>query len=140
MVELGFLCTWSTVLTFLQEGLRTAGVIVREGVGGGTTPTVQVLEIGTLSSKRHPSDILPFLAGFRHLMRQLPTKAADMTLKVCKIPLTDVECLTNTIVRLGGPIWYLNIKKGKVTQYLHISTLDSHLRYRGRKIRRQRAV
>lgn len=99
---------------FLQEGIRTAGIIVREGVSGGATPSVQVLEIGALSSKRHPSDILPFLPGFRHLMQSLPTRAADMTLKVCKIPLLDVECLTNTMVKVGGQIWYLNIKKGKV--------------------------
>lgn len=98
----------------LQEGIRTAGIIVRKGVGGGATPSVQVLEIGALSSKRHPSDILPFLPGFRHLMRSLPTRAADMTLKVCKIPLLDVECLTNTMAKVGGQIWYLNIKKGKV--------------------------
>lgn len=97
----------------LQEGIRTAGIIVREGVSGGNTPSVQVLEIGTLSSKRHPSDILPFLPGFRHLLQSLPTRAADMTLKTCKVPLLDVECLTNTLVKIGGPIWYLNIKKGK---------------------------
>lgn len=98
----------------LQEGLRTAGIIVREGVGGGNIPSVQVLEIGTISSKRHPSDILPFLPAFRQLMQTLPTRAADMTLKVCKVPLLDVECLTNTLVKIGGPIWHLNIRKGKV--------------------------
>lgn len=96
----------------LQEGYRTAGIIVKEGVGGGSTPNIQVLEIGKLGSKRHPSDILPFLPKFRNLLQQLPTQSADMNLKVQKIPLTDLECVTNTLVKLGGPIWYLNIKKG----------------------------
>jgi hypothetical protein len=38
-----------------------------------------------------------------------------MTLKTSRIPLTDLECVTNTMVKIGGPIWYLNIKKGKQT-------------------------
>lgn len=36
-----------------------------------------------------------------------------MTLKTCRIPLADVECATSTMVKVGGPIWYLNIKKGE---------------------------
>lgn len=47
-------------------------------------------------------------------MTPLPTRAVDMTLKVCKIPIADIECVTNTIVRLNGPPWYLNIKKGSL--------------------------
>jgi antiviral helicase SKI2 len=37
-----------------------------------------------------------------------------MNLKTCRIPLGDVECVTNTIIKVGGPIWYLNIKKEAV--------------------------
>jgi antiviral helicase SKI2 len=100
------------LVVYRKDGFRTAGIIVREGVGGGATPSIQVLEIGKLSHRRHPSDILPFLPRFRHLLHPLPTRAADMTLKVCKIPLSDLECVTNTMVKVGGPTWYLNIKKG----------------------------
>jgi antiviral helicase SKI2 len=100
------------ILSRTQDGLRTAGVLVREGVTGGNIPCLQVCEIGTISSKRHPSDILPFLPKFRSFFQQLPSSAANMHLKVCKIPLSDLECVTNTLVKLGGPIWYLNIKKG----------------------------
>lgn len=95
-----------------QDGLRTAGVLVRDGVTGGAVPCIQVLEIGTISNKRHPSDILPFLRRMRPFFQQLPPKAPSMHLKTCKIPITDLECVTNTTVKLGGPIWYLNIKKG----------------------------
>jgi antiviral helicase SKI2 len=66
-----------------------------------------------VSDKRHQSDILPFLPTFRHLFRNLPTQSDGMTLKVCRVPLADVECVTNTLAKVGGPIWYLNIKKGK---------------------------
>ncbi|RAH47047.1 SKI complex RNA helicase subunit SKI2 [Aspergillus brunneoviolaceus CBS 621.78] len=99
------------LIVYRKDGFRTAGIIVREGIGGGATPTIQVLEIGRFGSRRHPSDILPFLPEFRHRFQSLPTRAADMTLKTSKIPLTDLECITNTMIKLGGPIWYLNIKK-----------------------------
>ncbi|GCB25056.1 putative ATP-dependent RNA helicase C550.03c [Aspergillus awamori] len=99
------------LIVYRKEGFRTAGVIVREGVSGGQTPSIQVLEIGRLGHKRHPSDILPFLPMFKHLLQTLPTRAADMALKSYKVPLLDLECVTNTLVKLGGPTWYLNIKK-----------------------------
>ncbi|KAL4998068.1 armadillo-type protein [Aspergillus recurvatus] len=98
------------LVVYQKDGYRTAGVIVRE-VGGGPNPVIQILEIGKLNSKRHPSEILPFLPAFRGFLNPLPTRAADMTLKVSKIPITDIECVTNTIVKLSGPTWYLNIKK-----------------------------
>ncbi|KAL4764792.1 SKI complex RNA helicase subunit SKI2 [Aspergillus foveolatus] len=98
------------LVVYRKDGYRTAGVIVRE-VGGGPNPVIQILEIGKLNSKRHPSEILPFLPAFRGFLNPLPTRAADMTLKVFKIPIADIECVTNTIVKLSGPTWYLNIKK-----------------------------
>lgn len=36
-----------------------------------------------------------------------------MHLKVCRIPLADLEFVTHTAVKATGPIWYLNIKKGR---------------------------
>ncbi|KAJ5569779.1 uncharacterized protein N7459_009209 [Penicillium hispanicum] len=99
------------LVVYRKDGLRTAGILVKEGVTTGPMPCMQVLEIGTISSKRHPSDILPFLPIFRNLFQELPSNAASMHLKVNKIPLTDLECVTNTQVKVGGPIWYLNIKK-----------------------------
>ncbi|PYH47598.1 SKI complex RNA helicase subunit SKI2 [Aspergillus saccharolyticus JOP 1030-1] len=99
------------LVVYRKDGFRTAGVIVREGIGGGAAPTIQVLELGRIGSRRHPSDILPFLPRFRPFFQSLPIRAADMTLKTFKIPLTDLECITNTMIKLGGPIWYLNIKK-----------------------------
>ncbi|QKX54813.1 uncharacterized protein TRUGW13939_01902 [Talaromyces rugulosus] len=104
------LFTIKRLVVYRKDGIRTAGVIVREGIGSGE-PNIQVLEIGAVSDKRHQSDILPFLPTFRHLFRNLPTQSDGMTLKVCRVPLADVECVTNTLVKVGGPIWYLNIKK-----------------------------
>lgn len=84
---------------------------------------MQVLEIGTVGNKRHPSDILPFLENFRQYFQKLPTSAADMNLKILQIPLTDLECVTNTLVKIGGPIWYLKIKKGMGSSLLLILSI-----------------
>ncbi|KAJ5215861.1 uncharacterized protein N7498_002268 [Penicillium cinerascens] len=105
------LFTCKRLVVYRKDGLRTAGVLTREGVSSGPMPCIQVLEIGRISNKRHPSDILPFLPKFRPFFQQLPDKAASMHLKVCKIPLSDLECVTNMQVKAGGPIWYLNIRK-----------------------------
>jgi len=82
---------------------------------GGIAPCIHVLEIGTLGIKRHPTDILPFLPHMRPLFQPLPNNAADMSLRSARIPLADLECVTNTQVKFSGPVWYLNIKKGKST-------------------------
>jgi len=90
-------------------------------------PCIQVLEIGTISSKRHPTDILPFLPMFRPCFESLPNRVDDMSLRVCKIPLSDLECVTNTQVKITKPMWYLNIKKGKSTlAYPCISVIRKH--------------
>lgn len=99
-------------------------MLVREGVSGGATPSLQVFEIGTLSNKRHPSDILPFLPAFRHLFNPLPTKSSQMTSKVCRVALSDLECVTNTMVKLSGPLWYLNIRKGMYVYWV-LTTLTT---------------
>ncbi|KAJ5324713.1 hypothetical protein N7476_003313 [Penicillium atrosanguineum] len=120
------------LVVYRKDGLRTAGVLVKEGVTGGNMPCIQVLEVGRITNKRHPSDILPFLPMFRSFFQQLPAKAASMHLKVLKIPLSDLECVTNMQVKAGGPIWYLNIRKEAIkfgekelTKYTSSWTQDS---------------
>ncbi|KAL4956161.1 armadillo-type protein [Aspergillus filifer] len=98
------------LIVYRKDGYRTAGVITKD-VGGGANPIIHVLEIRKLSTKRHPSDILPFLPAFRGFLNSLPGRVNEMTLKVFKVPLTDIECVTNTMVKISGPTWYLNIKK-----------------------------
>ncbi|CEJ59269.1 Putative DEAD/DEAH box RNA helicase [Penicillium brasilianum] len=101
------------LVVYRKDGLRTAGVITKEGVTTGALPCITVLEIGTVHNRRHPSDILPFLPQFRPYLQELPSNGSSMHLKICKIPVSDVECITTTRCKAGGPIWYLNIKKGK---------------------------
>ena len=106
---------------------------------GGLPPSVHILEIGTLSDKRHPTDILPFLPHMRPLFQQLPTTATDMSLRSVKIPLADIECVTGTQVRFNGPIWYLNIRKGKITRLVfQLCPIKSNLYYRIYQVGRER--
>jgi antiviral helicase SKI2 len=90
-------------------------------VAGGSIPSLQVLGFGPANPKRHASDILPFLPTFRNLFAPLPAAPSDMELKIHKIPVADLECVTSTIVKIGGPTWYLNIKKGKRNKWLCLS-------------------
>ncbi|PGH18707.1 hypothetical protein AJ80_04360 [Polytolypa hystricis UAMH7299] len=99
------------VIVYRKNGVRTAGLLAREGLAAGPNPSLQVFEFGPAHAKRNPSDILPYLPVFRHLFAPLPTFPKDMALKTYKIPLEDLECVTSTILKVGGPTWYLNIKK-----------------------------
>ncbi|EGE78656.1 hypothetical protein RJZ56_000746 [Blastomyces dermatitidis] len=100
-----------TVVVFKKNGIRTVGMLARDGMAPGPNLGLQVFEFGPISASRHPSDILPYLPAFRHLFSPLSTNPNEMVLKTYKIPLEDLECVTTTVVKIGGPTWYLNIKK-----------------------------
>lgn len=85
---------------------------MKEGVTGGPIPSLNVFEIGPLESRRFPSDILPYMPVFREYFHPLPTSPENMVLKSCKVPIANLECVTSTTVRVGGPTWCLNIHKG----------------------------
>ena len=78
----------------------------------GRAPTVELLSLGAKNPTRHPNDLLPYLPQFRQFFTKLPTQVAEMELKVLKIPLEDVDAVTGTIVKVRGPSWLLNYKKG----------------------------
>ncbi|EEQ92072.2 DEAD/DEAH box RNA helicase [Blastomyces dermatitidis ER-3] len=103
-----------TVVVFKKNGIRTVGMLARDGMAPGPNLGLQVFEFGPISASRHPSDILPYLPAFRHLFSPLSTNPNEMVLKTYKIPLEDLECVTTTVVKIGGPTWYLNIKKVEI--------------------------
>ena len=96
----------------MQDGIRTAGILIREGVSRGRAPTVELLSLGAKNPTRNPNDLLPYLPIFRQFFTKLPTKVAEMELQVLKVPLDDVDAVTGTIVKVRGPSWLLHIKKG----------------------------
>ncbi|OJD21397.1 hypothetical protein ACJ73_07261 [Blastomyces percursus] len=100
-----------TVVVFKKNGVRTVGMLARDGMAPGPNLGLQVFEFGPINASRHPSDILPYLPAFRYLFSPLSTNPNEMVLKTYKIPLEDLECVTTTVVKIGGPTWYLNIKR-----------------------------
>jgi len=81
-------------------------------VSRGLAPTVEILSLGAKNPIRYSSDLLPCLPRFRQFFAKLPTEVAELELRVLKIPLSDIESVTNTVVKVRGPIWYLKVRKG----------------------------
>ena len=73
---------------------------------------VELLSIGATVSTRQSSDLVPYLPRFRRFFAPLPKTAAQMALKTMRIAVTDILCVTRTIIKVGGPLWYLRIRKG----------------------------
>lgn len=84
-----------------KNDVRTAGVLLRDGVSKGSPPTVQVLEVLHKDQrKRQDPDFLPYLPRFRRRFVPLPQKDDEMKLRTVTVPLTDVEALTPTHIEM----------------------------------------
>ncbi|KAK3070092.1 Antiviral helicase ski2 [Teratosphaeriaceae sp. CCFEE 6253] len=84
-----------------KDGVRTAGLLLREGARGGGAATVQVLEVVTKSKrKRQDADFLPYLARFRRRFVPLPQTERELELRLVMISLKDVEALTGSHVQI----------------------------------------
>jgi antiviral helicase SKI2 len=92
--------------------VRTAGILLRDGIVGGPRPHLSVLEISTVDAKRSASDLLPYLPRFRSMFNRLPKKPEEVKSGVTQVELDDVECVTVTAIKVRGPPWYLQIRKG----------------------------
>lgn len=90
------------LLVFKKDGVRTPGIILREGVSRGISPTIDVLSIGLRNPARQLYDLLPFLPKFRSFLDGLPSSAAEIDLKVLKVGLNDIECVTKTLVKVNS--------------------------------------
>lgn len=84
-----------------KNDVRTAGVLLREGVGRSPSFSVQVLEIVDKSNrKRQDADFLPYLPRFRRRFVPLPQTASDMIFRIATVPLSDVESLTSSHIQI----------------------------------------
>lgn len=89
------------LIVWNKEGVRTPGILLNEGVStkvSGGQPTVHVFEIKTGRETRDSSDILPFIKEFRPLLKALPQQKRNIVAKTLHVPLSDIECLTSTLV------------------------------------------
>ncbi|KAF2644916.1 antiviral helicase [Massarina eburnea CBS 473.64] len=98
------------LIVYKKNDVRTVGMLLREGVINGVEPSVQVLEIAA-NRQRKADDLLPYLPLFANFFRALPNKANELILKTALIPLSDIECLTRTLIDIPQSVEKLNRKK-----------------------------
>ena len=105
---------WSRrrLIVIKKDGIRMAGILLNDGIGGGPNPQVKVVAIGLLGAKRQNRDLLPYLPVFRPMFGPLPTDVNEIKAQVIQVPLEDVECVTMTSVKVRGPPWTIQFSKG----------------------------
>ena len=87
------------LIVFNKDGVRTPGILLREGCTSGNVPTVHILELRTHRDQRDSTDLLPYLPKFRKIFTKLPKNMYKDVTKTLHIPLNDVECVTTSIVK-----------------------------------------
>ena len=88
------------------------GILLEEPRGGAVQPYFKVLEITDVDAKRSTRDLLPYLPSVRMLFSPLPNTKSRVRWNVTQVSLDDVECLTQTVVKVTGPQWYIRIPRG----------------------------
>lgn len=88
------------LVVFHKEGIRTPGLLIREGASKGLNPRLEVLSMGVKNPTRQPSDLLPYIPQFRPYFSDLAKTLGEMELRVFKISLADIDCITKTMVRV----------------------------------------
>jgi antiviral helicase SKI2 len=87
------------LIVYRKDGIRTPGILLREGATSGNAPSVHVLEIKTKRDQRDTTDLLPYLPKYRKMFSKLPQERRQINAKVFYIPVVDVECVTSTTVQ-----------------------------------------
>ncbi|KAL8656010.1 MAG: hypothetical protein Q9226_002814, partial [Calogaya cf. arnoldii] len=88
------------LIVFRKDDVRTMGILLRDNISRGPAPTIEVLSMSRRNPSPDPSDLLPYLPQFRRFFAPLPSKMAEMDIKVSKVALNDVECFTKTVVKI----------------------------------------
>lgn len=86
--------------------------MLEDGPRGGPLPHLNVLEISDIDPQRSTSDLLPYLPCFRIMFTRLPDKPARVRHGITQVLLDDVQCVTQTLVKVRGPQWYIKVRKG----------------------------
>jgi hypothetical protein len=80
------------LVVYTRDGIRTLGILLREGATSAPAPTVHVLEIRTRRDQRDSTDLLPYLPKFRSLFTRLPLQhKKSIVTKSLHIPVSDIE-------------------------------------------------
>ncbi|KAF2396208.1 antiviral helicase [Trichodelitschia bisporula] len=98
------------LIVYKKDGVRTIGMLTREGFLQGAEPTVPILEL-PVRRKKEASDLLPFVTGCAAYFAPLPQKFSDLRLRTAIVPVRDIECVTETTITCDKPLKALNEKK-----------------------------
>ncbi|KIX97536.1 uncharacterized protein Z520_06988 [Fonsecaea multimorphosa CBS 102226] len=94
------LWTAKRLIVFKKDGIRMVGVLLEDGVRAGPNRGLKVLEISHIDAKRSTRDLLPYLPRVRMMFSALPEKASQVKWRMTQIGLDDVECVTQTVVKV----------------------------------------
>lgn len=83
-----------------KDGIRLPGVLLPNSVTRGPAPTVRVLSLGSKTQTRQPDDALPYIKEYKQYFSPLPKDLQEMELRFFLIPLSDVVCITKTVVQV----------------------------------------
>ncbi|KAL8779698.1 MAG: hypothetical protein Q9194_001298 [Teloschistes cf. exilis] len=86
------------LVVFHQNGIRKAGIVMRDAAGRNN---VEILSLGRPTPVRDTSSLLPYTPRFRQFFTLLPTKIAEMELRVVKVAISDIEAITKTVLKIN---------------------------------------
>lgn len=102
------------LIVYKKDGIRNVGMLVDHGFNRqlrGKEFTLPVMEL-TSRTKRTSSDALPYLGAFGKFFAPLPRRFSDLSFKLSNIRLSDVECVTETVLKYDQPLSLLNNRAG----------------------------
>lgn len=88
------------LVVFNWEGIRTAGILLSDGMsprGSSEDPTLHICAIKSLRDRRDATDQLPFIPDYRKLFHPLPQGKKRVQTKTLHVPISDIECLTRWV-------------------------------------------
>ncbi|KAK6386210.1 Antiviral helicase ski2 [Exophiala oligosperma] len=88
------------LIVYKKDGIRKVGVMLDDGPRGGPVPHLNVLEVSEIDAQRSTKDLLPYLPRFRRMYAPLPDKPAKVKQSVTQVLLDDVQCVTQTLVKV----------------------------------------
>jgi antiviral helicase SKI2 len=87
------------LIVYNRDGVRTPGILLRDGATSGTSPSLHVMEIRTRRDQRDSTDLLPYLPKYRSMFTKMPQFKKHISQKTLQIPLADLECITETLTK-----------------------------------------